>query len=282
MKAALVLSLVTVLGIGGTYLAQQPATQPVVIQTDEGVAPLEKARRAAFLIVLPGYNISGSAVLVGRKKLDSGKYRYTALAAYHVVDDMAKKLAEDKMKADRVMKMMFQPNFHGKPLRIELAIDDIEWAVPTHDWAAIIFESEHKLSCVQLATEEEFKAIKPFEKIYAVGCGGAPYGQHCREGIIGATHNIHRDVQHQENEDNKWPWNIHPEKFFRPYINIWYGDSGGPIYSKEGKLIGIINGFGLLHDAFDEMPVTHSTIALKAHVILDVILDSKDFFLVED
>lgn len=272
MKALLALSLVAVLGIGTTYLAQEPAT---IIQQEEGVSPLEKARRSTFLIALTDYGVGGSAVLVGRKKLDNGGYRYTALTAYHVVDDMAKKIAEDKTIASHTMEMMFQPDFHGAPLRAKLDIDDIEWAIPAHDWATIIFEMDHKISCSQLATEEEFKAIKPFEKIYAVGCGG-PYGQHCREGIIGATHNEYHDPQMVNKYSSSW--NRYPEKFFRPYISGWYGDSGGGVFNKEGKLIGIINGASIM--AGYRIPVAHSMTALKAHVILDV--THKDFFLVED
>ena len=276
MKAALILSFVA-LGVGGTYLAQEPVSTPVVIQQDKDVNPLEKARRATFLITLPGYGVSGSAVLVGRKKLDNGRYRYTALTAYHVVKKMVEKFGEDKTKADHTMKMMFQPNFHGRPLRIKLAIDDIEWAIPVHDWAAIMFEMEHKLSCVQLATKKEFKAIKPFERIYAVGCGGG-YAQLCRNGVIGTTHNEYNNTKIQLT--SKRSWNQHTDKFFRPYINGWYGDSGGGVYNKDGKLIGIINGAGIM--ANWRIPVAHSTIALKAYVILDIIQNSKDFFLVED
>lgn len=275
---ALVLSLVTTLGVGGVYLTQEPIVLPPVIQ-QEVISPLENARRATFLIALPTYRISGSATLVGRKKLDDNNYRYTALTAYHVIEDMAKKIAEDKTTADHTIEMMFQPSFHGKPLRITLTIDDIGWMVPSYDWAAIMFEMEHKISCVELATREEFNAIKSFERIYAVGCGGA-YGQHCRYGIIGATHNEHKDIEGQTVSPQ--PWNLRPESFFRPYINVWYGDSGGAVYNKEGKLIGIINAFGIVHRGFDQMPVPHSAIALKAYVVLDIIKDSKDFFLVQD
>ncbi len=275
MKALIVLSLVAALGVGSNYLAQ--SIEPVLIQQEEGVTQLEKARRSTFLIILPDYKVSGSAVLVGRKKLDSGKYRYTALTAYHIVEDMAKEFAKDKTKASHKIEVMFQPNFHGKPLRVKLNIDDIEWAIPSDDWAAIIFEMDHKLSCSQLATKEEFEAIKPFEKIYAVGSGGA-LGQHCREGIIGATHNEHYNLQKQITY--KSPWNRTPEKFFRPYISGWYGDSGGGVFNKDGKLIGIINAGGIM--AGWRIPVAHSTISLKAHVILDVTQYIKDFFLVED
>lgn len=274
MKAALILPLVA-LGVGGTYLIQEPAPTPVVVQQNESITPLERARRATFLMALPGYNVGGSAVLVGRKKLDNGKYRYTALTAFHIIKKMIEKFGKDKTKADHTIDMMFQPNFHGRPLKIKLDIDDIEWAIPVYDWAAVVFETEHKLSCVSLATEKEFKAIKSFEKIYAVGCGGG-YAQFCRNGIIGTTHNRHRNIKDQTS--SSWPWHRHPENFFRPYINAWYGDSGGAIFSKEGKLIGIMNAFGI----FNVIPITHSVIAFKTYIILDVTQHSKDFFLVED
>ena len=120
MKVALILSLVALV-IGGTYLTQEPgpAPIPIVIQQDEGVTSLENARRATFLMALPGYKVGGSAILVGRKKLDNGRYRYTALTAYHIIEKMMEKFAEDETKADHTMEMMFQPNFHGRPLRVE-------------------------------------------------------------------------------------------------------------------------------------------------------------------
>jgi len=278
MKVFSILSLVIALGIGGNYLAQK-STQPIVIQKEEGVAPLEKARRATFLITLPAYNVGGSAILVGRKKIDSGGYRYTALTAYHIIKEMAQKIAENKIKANHEMELMFQPNFHDKPLRIKLDIDDIGWAIPAHDWAAIVFDMDHKLGCVEVATKEEFKAILPFEKIYAVGYGGG-YGQQCRDGIIGTTHNEHENIQSQIK--GNLSWDIYPNKFFRPYISIWYGDSGGGVYNKEGKLIGIINGFDMISRGWNQMPVAHSTVAFKAYIVRDTLQYNKDFFLVED
>ena len=262
MKAALILSVVTILGMGGTYLAQEPAPV-VIIQQDETITPLERARRATFLLSLPGYRFYGSAILVGRQHLDNGKYRYRALTAYHVIKDMSKAFMKDRTRADHRLALIFQPNFHGKTLRINLLIDDIDWANPAVDWASITFDMSHKMSCVEVATREEFEAIKAFEKIYAIGCGGG-YGQMCKVGVIGATHNEHKDLQGQTTL-SKWPWNLHPEKFFRPYVNVWYGDSGGGIFNKEGKLIGIMNAFGILNKGLDRMPVVN-----------------KDFFKIED
>ena len=283
MKPALVLSLVTVLGIGGTYLADESFTPtPVVIDTiqQEEISPLERARRSTCLLSLTDYHSGGTAVLIGRKQLDDGNYRYRALTAYHVIREMSKKITKDGAKASRKITLMFQRAFHGKPMRLELVVDDIDWASPVEDWAAFTFHSTQRLECVEVATKAEFQAIKPFEKIYAIGCGGL-YGQMCRDGIIGATHNEHLDTTGQT-KNGKYPWNKHPHRFFRPYINIWYGDSGGPVFNKHGKLIGLINAFGMLSKGWDQTPVTHSTIAVKTHIIKDLASSSKDFFLIED
>lgn len=281
MKPALVLSLVTVFGIGGPYLASELFTPtPVVIQQTEKISPLESARRATFLISLKDYRVSGSAVLVGRKNLGNGMYRYRALTAHHVIKPMADKLLKQIENTSRKLTLMLQPQFHGPPLRLQLDIDDIEWAAPTEDWAAITFDSAHKLTCVEVASKAEFQAIKSFEKIYAVGCGGG-FGQACRQGVIGATHNEHLDVMSQKML-GKWPWHKLPRKFFRPFINAWYGDSGGGVFSKEGKLIGLINAAGMMSRGWDQTPVPHSTVAVKTHIIKDLVSISKDFFLIEE
>lgn len=272
MKVAAAFCLITALGMGGAYFTQDTITQEPITVIQE-VSPLERARQATFLLLLPDFRTSGSATLVGRKKLEDGKYLYRALTAHHVVDDMAKGMAENKLKASHKVELMFQPSFHGKPLRMNLNIDDIDWAIPAHDWATFTFTSNYKLPCVEVATEEEFKAMKAFDRIYAVGCG-AGYGQQVREGIMGATHNEYIDLKEQLTHC-QYPWCKNPERFFRPAVNIWYGDSGGAIYNKSGKLIGIINGFS-------RGGVSHLAIALKAHTIHDVVMYSPDFFLVED
>lgn len=275
MKAALVLSSILALGIGGTYLAQELETPPpnIIVQQNQSVSPLEKARQATFLLALTQRGNSGSAILVSRQKLEDGLYRYRALTAHHIVDDMAKAMAKDKLNTSHEVTLMFQPNFHGKPLRLTLDIEDIEWAIPAHDWAAFTFIMEHKFACAEVATKEEFEAIRAFEHVYAVGCG-AGYGQQTREGIMGATHNEYFDLQEQLTHC-RFQWCKVPTNFFRPSVNIWYGDSGGAIYSKDGKLIGIINGFG-------SAGVTHLGIALKAHIIYEVVKHSPNFFLVEN
>lgn len=280
MKPVLVLSLVTALGIGGAYLAVEPVTPLPVISQIQEISPLERARRSTVLLYLTDYNSGGTATLVGRKKLDNGSYRYRALTAYHVLRGMFDKITKGKADTSKKITLMFQPTFHGAPLRLKLDIDDIDWASPTEDWVSFTFNSIRKLTCAKVATKTEFLAIKSFEKIYAIGAGGL-YGIMCRDGIMGSTHNEYLDKDTQLKDDSR-PWNQQPHKFFRPYVNVWYGDSGGGVFNKDGKLIGIINGFNMMFMGWDQVPVTHSGVAIKAYIIKELASPSKDFFLIED
>jgi hypothetical protein len=280
MKPALVLSLVTALGIGGAYLVGEPRTAPVVIvQQERAIPALEKARRSVFKVHMPKQKGSGTAILIGRTKLTNGNYRYRALTAQHVLRQMMKDFEKDKSTANYAMDLMFQPDFHGAPLKISVNIHNIDWANVIEDWASFTFDMSHKISCAPVATKAEFESIKPFEVIYAVGCGGRYAGQHCRKGIIGATHNEERDsIAEQFKRGKGRTWNRRPSSYFRPYINIWYGDSGGAVFSKDGKLIGLINGYVLMGNYG---PVTHSAVAVKAHLIREVTKNNPGFFLVE-
>lgn len=279
MKSVLVLLLITTLGIGGTYLANEPvASSPVIIQAEE-ISPLERARRSTVLLYLTDYDSGGTATLIGRKKLDDGGYRYRAVTAYHIIQGMIEKITKNGAQANRKITLMLQPRFHGASLKLQFDIEDIDWASPPEDWASFTFESTHYLTCAEVATKAEFLDIKPFEKIYAIGAGGL-YGPMCRDGIMGATHNEYLNSEIQIK--NKLPWNKQPHKFFRPYINTWYGDSGCGVFNKDGKLIGIINGFGMMLEGWDRVPVTHSGVAIKAYIIKELASLNKDFFLIED
>lgn len=276
------LVLVAAIGIGGgAYITQEPTpVQPLIVQDNDTITALDKARRATLMIGLPAYRSGGSAILVSRKKLDDDRYQYRALTAYHVVDKMAEAFNDNKLEANHDLLLMLQLEFHDAPTRIKLTIDDITWAIPAHDWAAITFTTVHKLDCVEVATKEEFQAIKPWEKIYVVGYGGA-YGQHCRDGVIGITHNEHWAVEQQVARGVE-PQNKLPKYFFRASVSVWYGDSGGGVFNKNGKLIGIISAFGIMHNnGFVNLPVTHTPLALKAHLVRDVVKHNKNFFLVE-
>ncbi len=281
-QTSLLLSLATTLGIFCTYLGQEPDTHkapvvPVVpvVELVEVVTPLENARRASVGIVLKKYHSAGSATLIGRKKLDDGLYGYTGITAQHVVEDMVTAISKKPDEANRDMMLMVQPNFHGKATRIDVIIS-IPWSIPDKDWALFTFETKHKLACAPVANKTKFEAILPYENVYIVGCGGA-YSQFSRKGQIGSMNNEHMDTKGQATSE--YPWNRYPHSYFRMNTNVWYGDSGGSIFNKDGELIGLINAFSIMDWG---SPVTHAGVAFKTHAALDLVGSDTDYFLIED
>lgn len=280
MKArALAFTTILLTGIGGTYVAEQPQPQPqqlpAVEKQEVQLPPLERARRAVFNISMPE-NGGGTAVLVSRTRTANG-YKYKAVTAFHVLDDYDDELMKNEELSDKVT-LIFQPTFHGDQLILNVKPELMTWALPAYDWAMFTFETEHKLECVEVATQERFEEIVAFETVYIVGCGG-PFGQTARTGTIGSTHNIgtHRLLQ----SSSSMPCNQHPTRFFKLSTPVWYGDSGGAILNQHGELIGLLNGFSTV-TRFNEV-VTHSGVCLKMHVIRDIILPLEpDFFKVED
>ncbi len=238
------------------------------VEVEPASTPLENAQRATFVMALPEYRTIGSAVIIGRKSrvfIDehgdsvtrSNAYEYRVATAYHVVD----KLIEDGEAASRILMAMFQPSLHSQPLRMKLQLEKIEDYSVTHDWAVFTFYSKHRLAFVEIATKQEFEAIQPFESIYAVG-GDAGFGQLCRRGTIGSTHNHYINEKSQAIKAT-YPWQKYPDVFFRPLIPVWYGASGGGVFNQQGKLIGLINGGHVI--------ALHITMAIKTHIILSII-----------
>tara|TARA_R110002096_G_scaffold108964_2_gene238490 strand:+ start:1514 stop:2341 length:828 start_codon:yes stop_codon:yes gene_type:complete len=272
--ASIVLSALVLTGLGATFIAQMPEPEPPTVVV-EVIDPLEQARRASFNIDMP--TGGGSAVLVGRDALENGSYRYTALTAQHVIEDIVIDIRDNGDKAILEVTLTFQPRFHGAPFQVTLDIESIDWSLPSHDWAAFKFQLDRKIECVPLATKNEFEEITAFEHIYIVACGG-PYGQHCRAGVMGATHNTgtRRELQ----LTSPMPWNQFPNDFFKFSMPIWYGDSGGPIFNKHGKLVGLANAF-TIGGGFGGN-ATHSGVALKAYVILETVSNIEDFFKIEN
>ena len=272
-----------VMTIGIAFVcATPPKIEPPSIVTYtapvETLDNLERARRASFDIILKDYKGSGSATLVSRVKLENGNYRYRGLTNHHVLDDMIEAIDKDPSKASHTLVMTFQPDFHGEPLCLEIDVES-DWAIPEWDWASFTFESEHWLECAAVASKDEFEDVKPFEHIYAIACGGS-YGQQLREGVISVTHNV--ATKPSLRAARAYPWQRNPQDYFRPSFPIWYGDSGGPVFNKDGKLIGLITAFTTIRTMMDDpVPVFHHGVALKAHVIREQVEHSPDFFKVE-
>ena len=234
---------------------------------------LQKAHQSVFLLRVPSVKSTGTGVLVGREKTEGG-YKYKAVSAYHVLGEAIEKALTDKTNIN--LEFMFQQSFHGDPLRKHVEAT-IEWAVEKYDWVCFSFLLEEKMHCCEIATEEEFQQIQPFENIYGVGCDDGK-GQSLKIGVIGSTHNHEYYGEFQTLAPQEW--NRNPNKFFRAYMNIWLGSSGGGIFNKDGKLIGIFIAINILNPI--KMPVPHGTICLKAHVIKSATDAIKDFIRIEE
>ena len=289
MKAAtLVLAALAFAGIGSTYIAHEPAApEPLVVV--QALNPLEKARQASFDLDMPMG--AGSAVLVGRVKLEDGTYRYRALTAYHVIQELIQVEDPDpdpdldseveNEEPSRDCTATFQIEFHGPPLTIPIEVE-LDWTVPASDWASFTFVASEKIVCAEVATREDFKAIQAWDSIYIVASYG-PYGPQCRQGVIATTHNVGIYVKAQQTSPS--PWNQNPNDFFRFSMPIWYGDSGGPIFNEFGRLIGLGNAFTVSRGGGFGPPqqVTHSGVAIKVHLIKEAVdAVTKDFFKIEE
>lgn len=234
-----------------------------LVSTAASVEPttdlLERARRATFAVAFPQHRKSGTAVLIGRKALTPDRFRYQVATARHVVSEFV-----GNPRARRTAMVMFQPSAHGKPLRMKITINKITHSSFNGDWAVFTFDSKHKLDYAEIATKEEFQSIKPFETIYAVANEGG-FGQLCRRGVMGGTHVEHMHLKAQQ-KFGSGDWMSYPHLYFRPFIQAWYGASGGGIFNKEGKLIGLINGsvIGVRRGV-----VTHAVAATKTYFILE-------------
>jgi len=250
------------------------------------LSSLEKAVKASMFISYQYRTITstrtswggGSATLISRLKKNN-VYQYRALTAYHVIQRMQTNLQNRGTRANREMILTIQENWHGQPIDIRVQVK-LDWMVPKLDWSTFTFESTRYLECVQLATRKEFKQIKPGEEIYGIG-GDNGQGLLLRKGIIGATHTIYPShiVENSSDLASSPPWRQYPDAFFRPFTPVWFGASGGGIFNKYGKLIGLYNAINITYF----QPVAHGAIALKTYRVLELANErSKDFFVIEE
>jgi len=275
--AAIAMGIIGIIALFNTPETATIELTPIVAELVEpespmSVHPLERARQSVFDLIFDKQARHGSAILVGRKRLDDNKYLYRALTAHHVAETTL-----DDEERDLSVTLTFQPYFHGDALQVQLLLDDIDWAVPTLDWASFTFQLDTKLDCVEIATELEFMSIQAFDPIHMVACKGS-YAQQCSTGVIAVTHNYRTDFEKQCR--NRAPCHQKPHSFFKVSMPGWYGDSGGAIFSDEGKLIGIVTSFTIF-DKYEDALIT-SLACLKTHRILEIIEEIPEFTLVED
>lgn len=240
---------------------------------------LDRAISSAVMIKLVHHKKGGSGVLIGKKKIAQDKYRYNVLTACHVIEEFLQRdpvgMDFDQINETKKLAIVVQDGFHNEPVICESTLINIEWSAPEKDWAIFSCHLPHDMPCAKLASRKEFESIKPFEHIFGVA-GDDLQGLLCKEGIIAATHNI----EPYANQANAKiiPWDKYAKEFFRPDHNIWLGASGGPIFSKDGRLIGIYAALTM----GSTQPIAHASVAYKVHYIKELIDFSQPHLIIEE
>jgi len=228
--------------------------------------PLTEAIKSGVTIRLNGVGSVGTGILIGRTKTENGNWRYRVLTAYHVLEDLRDALTKKPEEAEKIKKMtiVYQDGFHAPLTILNTSLIDFDWMVPSSDWGIFSMELAVKLPCAQLATKEEFESIQPYDHIYGLGSDNAD-GLFLREGIIASTNGTQPFIGIFACQ---YPWDINQDDFFRVYHGIFYGASGGPVFNRQGKVIGIYN--GLVHTHMGH-PVTNLAVVLKGHTVRELL-----------
>jgi len=272
MKAFILWMMIVLFGLSTTYLSVQATeADPFIVMQEPVLEIVEhpvlservphdlvqsvvRLRVTITKLLFKPEQAVGSAVIIGRKRITEDMYRYYVLTAYHVIYDAYQNPVEVSQWA----------NAHAKVDIVKDLKLDIHLMIPSNDSAVVSFDIEdtHVWPVVQLATEAEFLSLRTLDIIYGVGCDGG-YGPLPRVGNFGLG-----NLQIEPNLSSKFAFFANPDAFFRPYINSWFGASGGGIFNKDGKLIGLFNG---ILTSRSGKPARHMIAALKTYIVLDLL-----------
>lgn len=273
-NAGLFVSVVMGLGLLAYLLIPQQQPTPSVPQLaialtvqHESVDPIKDATSSVFEIRFNDLRQGGTAFLVGRHRVDENTFRYNAITASHVLENLKNRQAADPT-ASMMTHMSFNP-WNAPMLEAELPIS-IEWFVPAHDWACFTFELQADLPCLQLATNEEINLSSPVEPVYI-------FGSEDLEGVIIHATNIaaltNRYPTPGPGQFNPLyrpePWLQNFEEFLRLDRRVIPGASGGAVLNESGHVIAIVIAYW-----------NNTCLALKASVIVDQ-ASATDLFVVE-
>jgi len=287
MKGIAPVVLATAVGLGVVFSCL-PATTKVehlppmrvveAVASSTPAADLQQAVHSTFGLRLAQHEFGGaSCTLVSRVRMEDGKYRYRALTAHHVLDTYLDAVTADP-EADNETTLISL----GWDEELEFTVQiQSDWILPIRDWASFTFVSERYLPCAVVGTRESFDALNITDDVYIIGNDNI-MGLTVRKTTIGApTHRMPTHVRSRFALSDH-PWHSHSEDFFRMMSFLWYGCSGGGVYSSNGELIGVINAMGIF-GGFHNDPTGFPAIALRAHVIRDLVIESNPgFFLIED
>jgi len=272
----LLISIVMVMLVSSLTKNQSP--QVYVTPNDESVR-LERSFSSAVMLKLVHHRKGGTGVLVGKKKAGDNGWRYNVLTACHVVEEFIPR-ARDGMSIEEIeqtkrLVIAVYGGFHNKPVLCESKLLNLEWVAPEKDWAIFSCYLPYDLPCAELATRKDFESIRPYEHIFGIA-GDDLRGLSCKTGILSSTSND--EPYSNQASAIIVPWDKFSHEFFRPDHNIWFGASGGPIFKKDGKLIGIYIALTIR----ESQAIPHSIVAYKAHCIRETIENSQPQLIRED
>lgn len=228
---------------------------------------VRNALDSVFQLRFDEFNTGGTAFIVGRSKTEKG-YRYKALTAFHVLDNLI-----DKLKADD--KLVLAPHIAFNSWRFgiieEVVQIKIEGGSRSLDWAAFSFESERDIPCLTLGDEKAFNDISPVDDLFILGAEDLEGVLIYRCNLVAQT-NKHPtpDAEQFHQDASPFPFHQIPLAYFRLSHRTIPGASGGPVIDINGRVIGIVT-------AYQNM----TSLALKASLILSQIGASSDLLLVE-
>jgi len=131
-----------------------------------------------------------------------------------------------------------------------------------HDLALIEIQTapDEKFYPVRLATTKEWDKVTLYEAMYLVSCGlgDSPY----------ITNGNLSSVNKKETK-------------MTLTANTIFGSSGGGIYNKEGKLVGIVNAIRITHLNGFMHPLSHKALGIPLPAVLDAFKDTKFKFIFE-
>jgi hypothetical protein len=239
---------------------------------------LTEASKSVVMIHLDKFHSGGTGTLIGRSRVDEDTWEYNVLTAYHVVESMLDALraldaTASKEEIDNIKSITIgnRNGFHSKIVLYSTKMNSSSWLIPTQDWAIFSIHLDVKLPCAELATRSEFNSITPFEKVYGIGADMLR-GIFTRDGYISSTDCVE---PFHTTADPSAPWLVKPDMFFRPFHTIHPGASGGPIFNKSGKIIGIYIAVSIERvSPFEVQQINELAIALKVFAVQEALADT--------
>lgn len=265
MKINIVLALVAGLALA-IYLLCPPAVMaPSEMTQQQASSPIAEALKSVCEVRIPEITNGGTMFLVGRKHLEDGTYRYVAITAAHVLDDLI--ASPNKTHSAHICFSVW-----GAGMEEYVVEFSVGWFVPAHDWATVEFVLPVLKPCLQLASKQEIDSVTPEQDVYTTGSAMLD-GVIVHKTNIASLNNLYptpdREHGQRDPSTSPSPWHRLAEEYMRLDHESIPGDSGCPVFNSAGRVIGMVTAH------FDGVGL-----ALRVDTILMQAKDS-DLFVVE-